>query len=786
VSAPEVRSYLKTAITYNTNAAIDTRSDMATEHDEYAQTQNILVLASLGHRLVTLSKPNMKHLLSTASTLSQSRQSEATAILSRLKELNYAVAKQFQPKQDALSLLSLRLISTQVSACRAFSSFLAVSYCWHCPDWVVAPAAKPIVPGWKISRPMLDALMGFRASEEEGVWLDQLCINQEDEKDKKIHIGAMDMIYRSSRRLIILLEDIQLGQDEECAGLTYASVYEEGCRDIRECKLEGQAKEEFLDGMFPRQEEKLRDGGQGHILLAVKSFALKLLGARWFSRAWCAHESRMAPYFPPNNPLLMCYGHLGQVMSFEFRFIHYLTLHLYCSFPEEGPQIADLDFRHLMDDPDPTSFRQHFWRIHRLSGMKSPGLSSMQHLVNVLSSRCSRKSDLISIALNTSRIPFYHEGDVTTVEDVIWIFSLLVLASGDVVPLVIEGSKLRFKDGNKKETLSWAIHPHQGILDKSLPITDPSLITGVTRDYIELDLLIFKLLPANPSVESLELSSQIITQHKLTALAREFLLVANQEVRTALELVKYDPGNNNSDSSGLFARFHQVWLAHAIGCGLEWTLRFPEVLRKGTDQTWTYGTMGVGSDARLTEAASNLLSHFLGEKEEGDPNSTTNQLATIVRFFTCLLDPRLALLNNTPRCLPAGPGDFTFTVPVSCRSYIAVPVAIAHLPLWQQRAWIVEPFDPIAKTENSITPYALRNEFIRGRPSSDSEPEVYTSDEADMRELLDKKRTAWRLRRRQTILGCQPFQQPIAADGVSTILLKRQRVYGAEDYVWRS
>jgi hypothetical protein len=782
VSAAEVRSFIKAAMTCNTNAAIDTKGDMATEHDEYAKTQNTLVLASIGQCLVTLSKSNIEHLLSTASALSQSRQSEATTILSRLKELNPAVAKQFQPKQQALSLLSLRLISTQVSACRALPSFLAVSYCWHSPDWVVSSAAEPIVDGWRISRPMLDALMDFRASEEEGVWMDQLCIDQENETDKKIHIGAMDIIYRSSRRLVILLEDIQLSQDEECAGLTYASAYEEGCREVRERNLEGQAKEEFGNKMFPRQEDKLRDEGQGHILLAVIPFALKLLGARWFSRAWCAHEIRLAPYLPPNNPLLLCYGHLGQVISFEFRFIHHLILHLSSSIPEERPQITGLDFRHAMNDPDPTSLQQHSWRIHRLAGMKSPDLSSMQHLVNVLSSKCSRKSDLISIALNTSSSPLCYEGDVTTVEDVIWIFSLFLLATGDVVPLVADGSKLRITDGNEKETISWAIYPHQGILDETLPIMDPNLVTGVTRDYVELDLLIFKSLPSTPSVESLELSSRIITQHKLMVLAREFLLAADQEVRAALETIKYDPGNDNSDSSGLSIRFHQLWLAHAIDCGLEWILRLPEVLRKGTDETWIYGTMGIDSNARLTEAASNLLSHFSGKKGEGDPISTANLLDTIIRFFSCLLDPRLALLNLRPRRLPVGPGDFTFTARVSCRSYIAVPVAIAHLPLWQKRAWIVEPFDPIAKTKNSITSCFFRNVSRRERPSS----EKYSSDEADMRELPDKQRTAWRLRRRQTILGCLPFQQPIAADGVSTILLKKQRVYGAEDYVWRS
>jgi hypothetical protein len=107
--------------------------------------------------------------------------------------------------------------------------------------------------------------------------------------------------------------------------------------------------------MFLCQEDKLWDEGQGYILLAVIPFALKLLGAWWFLRAWCAHEIRLALYLPPNNPLLLCYGHLGQVISFEFRFIYYLILYLSSSIPEERPQITGLDFWYAMNDLDPTS-----------------------------------------------------------------------------------------------------------------------------------------------------------------------------------------------------------------------------------------------------------------------------------------------------------------------------------------------------------------------------------------------------------------------------------------------
>jgi hypothetical protein len=147
-----------------------------------------------------------------------------------------------------------------------------------------------------------------------------------------------------------------------------------------------------------------------------------------------------------------------------------------------------------------------------------------------------------------------------------------------------------------------------------------------------------------------------------------------------------------------------------------------------------------------------------------------------------MLDPRLILLNVAARRLPTGLGDFAITEPVSSQSYIAVPVAITHSPPWQKRAWIIEPFDPRAE-DNSTRSSFFRALFKRGRRSSRSNAVRYTSDDADMRAQPDEKRTAWRLRRRQILIGCQPFQEPFTNLGDAITLFKRQRVYGAEDYV---
>jgi hypothetical protein len=71
---------------------------------------------------------------------------------------------------------------------------------------------------------MVDTIMRLRKNEQKAVWLDRLCIIQNDERDKEIHIGSMDLVYRSARRIIILFEDIQLSKEESDQASTKISV----------------------------------------------------------------------------------------------------------------------------------------------------------------------------------------------------------------------------------------------------------------------------------------------------------------------------------------------------------------------------------------------------------------------------------------------------------------------------------------------------------------------------------------------------------------------------------
>jgi hypothetical protein len=129
------------------------------------------------------------------------------------------------------------------------------------------------------------------------------------------------------------------------------------------------------------------------------------------------------------------------VASFEFRFVFYLATYLSSYDPQE--EIASgLTFSDKVNNPK--TLLHYRWRLRNLAPEMHPNISAMQHLVNVLYLGCLKKGDLISIALNAASIPLYfHHDQSMAVEEVVWKFTLLVLASDDLVPLVMMGRKLK-------------------------------------------------------------------------------------------------------------------------------------------------------------------------------------------------------------------------------------------------------------------------------------------------------------------------------------------------------
>ncbi|KAK3345817.1 hypothetical protein B0T25DRAFT_459930 [Lasiosphaeria hispida] len=359
-------------------------------------------------------------------------------------------------------------------------------------------------------------------------------------------------------------------------------------------------------------------------------------------------------------------------------------------------------------------------------------------------------------------------------------FSLLVLAAGDVIPLLASGTKLRITDpSTSTKTLSWATFPTETSLDASIPLPLPFSLHSATREYIELDLLLFTSLPSAPTPASLTLATDFITTHNLTALSETIATEHTAPVRQTLHRVKQSMLNARGarPGPGPLAVFTQTWLGLALDSGLPWILSLPATLRAATADGagWAHGAFGHASDARVLPAAGALLSHF------GAVTEPRGHLPAVAEFLTAVLDPRMIFFTTSPRRIATGDGGFAVTPVISNRSYLAVPMVLAHVAGSQERGWVLEPFDPASGPEDvgDMLPVVKEGEEEVGMRDEDIFP-VLPSDYADRR----KKMTgAWRLRRRQAVFGCGELGLG-RVEGGEVVVLERQRVYGAEDYDW--
>lgn len=89
--------------------------------------------------------------------------------------------------------------------------YLAKSYCWRSG---FLPAGYEPYGNWQVSKAFVEAILSERHDPRVGIWMDQLRIDQSSEVDKRQSVAAMDITYRSCRRLVVLLEDVVLNGRE--------------------------------------------------------------------------------------------------------------------------------------------------------------------------------------------------------------------------------------------------------------------------------------------------------------------------------------------------------------------------------------------------------------------------------------------------------------------------------------------------------------------------------------------------------------------------------------------
>lgn len=281
-------------------------------------------------------------------------------------------------------------------------SYLAVSYCWHNKTWNAVKAAHSVTE-WGVSLPMATKILELRDTKDEGVWVDKICIDQENKDEKKIAIGSMDIIYRACRRLVIVLEDVQLTKAEEAIGLKYAELYESMCLKVRQNQSRAPRGTALSTraGMWTRRTSLLS----------------------WHSRAWCAHEVSVNKHGKVNNPLLLCFEADNRVLSFEFRFLYNLVTCLYR--PEARATRKDnpsnstlLDLTAILADPSCPTLFQRMVRIGRLRPRRhDPQVSLLHHLTSISSFRRQEVADLCAIAINTAGLPLVFTGTIQSLDD---------------------------------------------------------------------------------------------------------------------------------------------------------------------------------------------------------------------------------------------------------------------------------------------------------------------------------------------------------------------------------
>lgn len=366
------------------------------------------------------------------------RDFHASQLIETLKRLDPSVSEMFALKSEAVADAPLRLLKPRTVQVKAGGtsqesneSFIALSYCWHSVDWYKAPEEISRGP---ISDNMFFALLKERLYPAEGLWIDQLCINQDDEKEKVVAVASMDIIYKCARLVVVVLEDIWIGKSEE---------------DVLRALIDMYKRKALLDLSTKPELSRIATG-----------LLWKIFSARWFSRAWCGHELHVS-----NNQvfLIQIKGEddvSGNIVRITAEFLHDLSI-IEADFVSWV--VGSDEFLSLKAIFSGRRARFNKFIYDRLSRLPEPPIqpqdnakmpSYMRIFAETFSLQSSITSDKLSIALNISRCGLYLKGSAKTKSDCCELFTLLALAAGDSTALSSCGNKMR-GDGNRFSWIQW-------------------------------------------------------------------------------------------------------------------------------------------------------------------------------------------------------------------------------------------------------------------------------------------------------------------------------------------
>ncbi|CAJ2513890.1 Uu.00g020090.m01.CDS01 [Anthostomella pinea] len=694
---------------------------------------------------VTLSRQNRHELFSEAIEQLSGNQEEAEIIMSNLQSWSPNLAESFHIRTPSLILdTPFRLICESdlghvpFDSERVFRQYIAISYCWRHKDYAWPPdGSRPHEP-WPFSKSFVEAILTQRGVitdepgarninyRREGIWVDQMCINQDDETENQQFIAMMDTIYKRCRKLLILLEDVTLTPDET--------------RVLAKCDFHM-----LKDTVSWTPEE-----GDVPYLAAVCD---KIESSRWWSRSWCWHELEINEQWSvlrhhiAHAALFIANTSTGGTFS-----VKYLTLMLLRSTPAvqavaTGPDRQRTGMERLRRDLR--------WTIldNKTSPYTDPGArgygavrSSFMARYYVISlCDITVPSDLISIVINLSRLAVYFTGRLHTSDEVFFVAAALSLAAGEKSPLYLMKQRILRINGRD----SWLSRPLSDY-DTNIPkfaLGSIENIHEIKAEYIKLDLFFFETPIETMTTEDVAATYHILPETPIRTRPPQYRIQVRPEESTY--------------GDELLDRPRRLFLAAACKNGLAYVCRLLGALERDVVQPSLNQRLfePFTADESLRPAAQRLCDSLIPDSPSRESESAEE---TLLLFLTFLTDSRpmarlvISALSTRIRCNFRG--DFAVVSGRILRDDIpgldatkwrlAVPRDVADSPCAVSRVWILQPLEDSDTFRNDAGLWESTGGRWRlvGKALLLGEPQLVAGENAESKRVLT-------LRTRQVVTG---------------------------------
>ncbi|KAI5367012.1 hypothetical protein CUC08_Gglean000418 [Alternaria sp. MG1] len=619
---------------------------------------------------------------------------EADLILRNLTAWCPDIAAQFSKRSSTTILDTPFRLIFPADARESFDNglyvrqYVAISYCWHSADYPY-PGCEPY-DCWPFSKPFVDAILSDKDHPREGIWIDQLCIDQEDSLDKQKSVAAMDVIYRSCIRLLVLLEDVTLDEAET--------------RLVKDCT--GIAMR-YKRSWVPEPDVR-------HLYVSVWR---KVEKARWWDRAWCYHEfclnepQSVMRHLDVHEATFVMNGPDGSTVK-----VKWLDLRLILSmgveflYAEQGFDLTHAKTSviltgYVTSGEDPTT---------RNGEVSRPSIMARHN--GVAQKGCQYFEDRVSIMLNISGLALAYNGDGSSdKEKILYVSALLALAAGEAHPLSMMDSKSIKLDGNT----TW-LSPSIAAQDTTIPNYILGSVQGIrhiSTEFIELDM-IFLRAPwgLRQQDAQLETANRVFPE----------MIETTEPLRHTPDGVIVSPLTVRPDSE--YDERRRKFIAICIENGLEFTAALWEQLKR--DVVHPNYNQGGHQDFQPNAALSVSAQKFLEQLHRNANAEIVERIAFDVEdaklFLTWVTDPRsmyyIGYLTVRLQCTIDGRHALMTSTHINEHwegavfeeLQAAIPVDLLGVSCIPLRIWILQPLE--IKEDKVVSWRIVAKALLLGEP----------------------------------------------------------------------